>query len=303
MSLFPIHLALKNLTSNKILTLLIIIITFPIGIVVALLDIMKLYDKTINELLTLSTIAISLIVAVLAIFKLTLRYLDVKNEVNVIHSEILKNQMETTELNLDVKTKGELIQIIQEKIENQAIDEYLEKIQERIKRQGVIEYSQLQSLQTLKRIQLAINSQNAKANFNLTLGVITAIIGITLMVVFIPNYAVEVTDLSQFMIDFLPRLSVVILVETFAYFFLRMYKYNLDEIKYFQNEATSIEHKLQSLNIALQLTDQDIVKEIILDLAKTDINHDKPVIPEENMPLSLDYLVKIAEVLKNKNSS
>lgn len=79
-----------------------------------------------------------------------------------------------------------------------------------------------------------------------------------------------------------------------------MYKYNLNEIKYFQNEATSIEHRLQALNIAIYLDDKEILKTILLTFSEMDKNKEQQQIIKEEMPLSLDYLVKIAEVLKDK---
>jgi hypothetical protein len=43
---------------------------------------------------------------------------------------------------------------------------------------------------------------------------------------------------SYLLTEFSPRLSLVIVVELFAYFFLGLYKSNLQEIKYFQRHST-----------------------------------------------------------------
>lgn len=41
----------------------------------------------------------------------------------------------------------------------------------------------------------------------------------------------------------LPRITTVALVETFAYFFLQLYRRNLEDIKYYQNELTTLSAK------------------------------------------------------------
>jgi hypothetical protein len=46
---------------------------------------------------------------------------------------------------------------------------------------------------------------------------------------------------SFFILIFLPRISIVILIQIFAYFFLSMYRANLREIRYFQIELSDLE--------------------------------------------------------------
>ena len=70
----------------------------------------------------------------------------------------------------------------------------------------------------------------------------------------------------------LPRLSFVFIIELFAYFFLRLYKEGLDEIKYFQNELTNIESKLISVEVAYITKNDKTMKESLSILAKTERN-------------------------------
>lgn len=75
-----------------------------------------------------------------------------------------------------------------------------------------------------------------------------------------------------FFIHHLPKLSFVIVVELFAYFFLRLYKNGFDEIKYFQNEITNIEMKVMSLKYAQEFKNEDMIKELAMLLMKTERN-------------------------------
>ena len=81
-------------------------------------------------------------------------------------------------------------------------------------------------------------------------------------------------DTYQFIIGgFMPRLSLVILIELFAYFFLKLYKSSLSEIKYFQNELSNFEAKYVSLRIAIMDKDRGVFDEVIKTLARTERNY------------------------------
>ncbi|OOF56176.1 hypothetical protein BKK56_04125 [Rodentibacter genomosp. 2] len=293
---------IKKSRLYKALLLIIVILFSIIVMVLAFLDLMKLYNRSASEIAILTAISIFIIAILATIFKFILNYLDVSRDENIISGEDIVNSSSGYDSTLEPELKVDLIKEIKEKIQNEATDDYLDEIRGKIKCKDMLEYSKFQSNQTFLRIQNAIAAQNAKANFNLALGVITAVIGIAFLVFFIPNYNEPTFDLSQFLYAFLPRLSIVILIETFAYFFLKMYKYNLNEIKYFQNEATSIEHRLQGLNIAIQLDGKENIENILLALTSFDKNKEQKNEITENMPLSLDYLIKIAEVLKDNKS-
>jgi len=73
-----------------------------------------------------------------------------------------------------------------------------------------------------------------------------------------------------FLEHFLPRVSLVILVEVFAYFFLRLYKESLDDIKYFQTEITRVEMKTLALTVATELKDSEATRMLLTRFAERD---------------------------------
>jgi len=79
-------------------------------------------------------------------------------------------------------------------------------------------------------------------------------------------------DLTSFLMAFLPRLSIVAIVELFSYFFLRLYKSSLADIKYFQNEATNIESALLALRVTLRLQSAPEIKQAVTALLSVDRN-------------------------------
>ena len=61
-------------------------------------------------------------------------------------------------------------------------------------------------------------------------------------------------------------------IELFAYFFLRLYKSGLIDIKFYQNELTNIDMKSASLLSALVTEDKEIIKLVSTELSRTERN-------------------------------
>ncbi|EFO1347854.1 hypothetical protein DWU25_17385, partial [Escherichia coli] len=121
------------------------------------------------------------------------------------------------------------------------------------------------------RLESEIDRLNRRGGLNLAIGTIIALTGILSLAYFLYS-APDIVDGVDFFIHHLPKLSFVIVVELFAYFFLRLYKNGFDEIKYFQNEITNIEMKAMSLKYAQEFKNEDMIKELAMHLMKTERN-------------------------------
>ncbi len=80
-------------------------------------------------------------------------------------------------------------------------------------------------------------------------------------------------EVISFLIHFIPRLTFVLLIELFAYFFLKLYKSSLSEIKYFQNEITNIEAKHLALRAAFLAGSVTLSNKVISSFVDTERNH------------------------------
>jgi hypothetical protein len=58
-------------------------------------------------------------------------------------------------------------------------------------------------------------------------------------------------DVAPRVLLLIPRLSIAILIEVFAYFFLKLYRRTLDDIKYFQIQITTVEQRALAVSIAV----------------------------------------------------
>lgn len=123
-----------------------------------------------------------------------------------------------------------------------------------------------------ERLSFEISRLERKGNFNLILGGITTILGIGLLgyaVFFRQNTA---SSIEEFAIAFAPRLSVVILLQVFSFFFLKLYRANLSDVKYFQNEITNVEHRQIAINAASEHAKDSQWTDLLLTLVKTERN-------------------------------
>lgn len=121
------------------------------------------------------------------------------------------------------------------------------------------------------RLESEIDRLNRRGGVNLAIGSTISLTGILSLAYFLYS-APDIVDGLDFFIHHLPKLSFVIVIELFAYFFLRLYKNGFDEIKYFQNEITNIEMKVMSLKYAQEFKSEDMIKELAMHLMKTERN-------------------------------
>jgi len=102
------------------------------------------------------------------------------------------------------------------------------------------------------RLLKELEALGRRGNLNLALGAVTTVVGISLLGVSVFSELTTAKDTWSFVSHFVPRLTLVVLIELFAYFFLSLYRTSLNEIKYFQNELTNVEARQVALRAAMQ---------------------------------------------------
>lgn len=112
---------------------------------------------------------------------------------------------------------------------------------------------------------------------NLGAGVVITFIAIIILSISLDDFYRSIGDPSnksilELVVAIVPRLSLVILIEIFAYFFLRLYKFGLNDIKYYQNELTNIESKLIAIEVAYITKNEESIKEALTVLVQTERN-------------------------------
>lgn len=161
-----------------------------------------------------------------------------------------------------------------------------------------------------QRLNREIKDLRLRSNMNLMLGIAITAGGLYLLMTtvlmidsseLLKNLASESSDsndkfFKNLMLPLVPRISLVVFIEIFAYFFLRMYKNGLSEIKYFQNELTNIESKLIAVEISHITKNQECLKISIEALSDTERNF---ILEKGQTTVELEKAKSESELTKN----
>lgn len=123
------------------------------------------------------------------------------------------------------------------------------------------------------RYKMLENRINKEISRLTIFGIIHLIIGVIITgVALLVLYYTLIIITGRYDYTFLiPRLLLSLLIELFAFFFLRLYRSNFAEIKYYNNELTNIDMQFTSLMISKESSDINL-QEILDYLTKTERN-------------------------------
>lgn len=136
-------------------------------------------------------------------------------------------------------------------------------------------------VQSLRRLGIQVEVLGTRANRAQRLGILFAVSGLILLYLsfftdILPSSGTEKLQTSpsllQLVEHYIPRFSLVLLVEIVAFFFLRLYSKTLLELRYVQNETTNVELQFISMNSALSHCEKDTIAKVVEKLASTDRN-------------------------------
>jgi len=159
------------------------------------------------------------------------------------------------------------------------LEELAGRISHDFERSRMLETLERNSVVTLARLHSAIPDLARRGNLNLAIGIATTLMSVTVLAfaAFTATHPVSAIN-AQYLAELLPRLALAILVEVFAYFFLRLYKENLDSIRFLQNEMTNIEVTRTALATTILAGDKEGVQQITTAMAAVDRNRTSGVV-------------------------
>jgi hypothetical protein len=125
-----------------------------------------------------------------------------------------------------------------------------------------------------ERLLAEVNRLGRSNTINLAFGLLSTIAGLWILYATVFGGSTsDVVNLEQFLMGYLPKFTLIVFVEIFAYFFLGLYKKGLADIKYFQNEITNIESKSVALDAALSYKEKDIIADVLNKISSTERNY------------------------------
>lgn len=243
-----------------------------------------------------------------------------ERKINNLTKEIkeLKNSIKSIKTNSDFNLEDKAS--IEQKIINNLTTESIETIFntkiEDIKSDLEAESSFNRVLDSSKEIVLRLKREikdlRLRANINLVFGLIITFGGLWLLWT-----TVNIIDSSELLkqlasegdesnykflknlfIPIVPRILLILFIEIFSYFFLKLYKQGLGEIKFFQNELTNIESKLTAVSFSYVTNEKETLQSAILSLAGTERNKAKEdKIKTKNQIKETDLINKLSDLI------
>jgi hypothetical protein len=123
-----------------------------------------------------------------------------------------------------------------------------------------------------QRLLEEVRALQRRANSNLAIGSITTLLAMSSLAFVVLRAMPDFHSTASVASYYLPRITFVIFIEVFAFFFLRLYKVSLDDIKFYQNELTNVECRIIALRAALVDENQNGLTKILGELAATERN-------------------------------
>lgn len=199
---------------------------------------------------------------------------EVKSELRVLQEQI--SNRESLNEAISSEHREGLVSLLKEEIlkesKSEASSQVFKDLEEKVKSINQLKEVEVVFSRTLERLYSEISALSRRGNLNLSLGILTTIVGLGILGYFVLEIDSIPEDKMAFIAHFIPRLSLVILIEVFAYFFLKLYKSSLAEIKYFQNEMTNSEAKLAAIKCSIMTSDSAATSSVIQTLATTERN-------------------------------
>lgn len=204
-----------------------------------------------------------------------------ENDLEIIKKEIsslqvaLEKASSKSELVLSEEEKQEIKAGVQQgltgDISNILLKELEDKYSIDIKAERQVKLLREQLDRTRSRLRQEIEALGRRGNVNLVIGVLTTIVAIGILASTVLSQEAKL-NMETLVSHFLPRFTLSIFIEIFSFFFLKLYKSGLSEIKYFQNELTNVEAKFVALENAFLNNNGESLHTVITDFAKTERN-------------------------------
>ena len=128
----------------------------------------------------------------------------------------------------------------------------------------------------IESLESEMKAMRRNSSINLIIGIFTSLIGIAVLATAISysmtHTAVGVSDKNVLFYPFISRVTLSLFVELFSFFFLRLYRKNLDDAKYLTNEITNVKMKMLALVCSYEKDLSDVAIGILKNISNTERN-------------------------------
>jgi hypothetical protein len=202
------------------------------------------------------------------------QYSDVLREVKELSGSL--RALKDIGLIVDAPEKKRLVDELVQSISKSFTDTFSVDLAKRLA-EGSLQGTQLSEIMKQfkdmrERLLEEVEDLGRRANTSLVIGGMATAVSVLILGALAYLAPSRYEDWLQFAEHFGPRMSVAVFVQIFAYFFLRLYRHSIFEIKYFQNEITTIESRMIALEAGVASGDKATMKHMCAELIKTERN-------------------------------
>ena len=138
------------------------------------------------------------------------------------------------------------------------------------------------SEKTTKRLSSHTRTLERRAAWNLCIGIVVAFVGIASLAFTLATGLPETATVESALIHYIPRVSLALIIQFIAIFFLKLHRDTLAEIRICHNELTGAESRNLGLITSILSPDSEATDDIALQLLKVERN--KPIQNHQNQP-------------------
>jgi hypothetical protein len=237
---------------------------------------LSLKNILISFLIVILTFGIGLVITTY-VDKDTLPNSDFKlfhRKINVLSRRINKMALSNTAGGIDIETVKDIVKEIWENEKVNQPDIPIDKWDEKEKYKLIEQ--QTEAFQSDINIQIKRSSKTGLVNLSIGLSLTIIAIFILSSILINPNPTITkdsgLTTLNQYLIYFIPRVTLVLFIEIFSFFFLKLYRNSHNDVKFFYNEKTNIDAKCLAIKLALLHRDSKTLNVLVLELARIERN-------------------------------
>ena len=301
-----------KLNINFIYDTVAIFIAIIIFMVVSQLNFEEIREEFIKSSTNLNLIITVSIAVITILLALIIRFLNTDKEKKF---KELNSLLALKKLNREIVLRKELKYILSKEIDStnseKAVyekviksieDSLISKFDERFRKSFEKEYIQNTMIDRLlpltKNTEKYIDRIQRNSIVNLVIGIVGTIISIFILTFSLLSNKIYI-GIDIFLMHFLPRVTFVIFIQLFAFFFLKLYKSNLEDAKYFQNELTNLEAKSAALKIAYLTQNNDVFTDVLKNLSVTERNFKIGKSDTDIEKMEKNFDIKILTALKS----
>ncbi len=163
---------------------------------------------------------------------------DLRDKVNLLTDEVAL--LKTAQLDALGGSRQELLDALKPTVHAGVADELEARFRKKISQSARDEEVRESFAAAEQRLRAELGALGRRSNLNLVIGVLTTSMAVGLLTYMVLGAAANFDNLTSLLSHYIPRLGLVLFIEVFSFFFLRLYKTTLAEMRMYQTDLSAL---------------------------------------------------------------